>query len=245
MKKVAVVAPTFNEEENVGSFLALLMEQEKVLLGWNLLVVIADGHSSDGTAKVVANLSREFKNIHFLDVGQRGLGLAIVKGLDFAVDELLADALVTMEADLSNDPGQLPQFLSKLGRADVVIGSRYSARGRIVNWSWWRRAVSQAANVVLKIFAGTKRVSEFTNLYRAFRKEVWEELRPKLRLYRDWIFVPAFTFEVLDTGFRVREEPIVYHDRFGGRSKMRTLSYTKNLLRYALRYRRRNHGKSS
>lgn len=237
MKKVVVVAPTFNEADNIGSFLAAVLSQEKNLPGWQLSILISDSHSTDQTAEFVKKFSSEYKNIHYLDVQKRGLGLGLTKGLDYAVEELRADVLVTMEADLSNDPNQLPDFIRKIGDADVVIGSRYSLGGRVVNWSWWRRMMSLGANLALRVLAGWPNIHEFTNLYRAFRKGVWESLRLKVSLHRGWIFVPAFAFEILGNTFKIVEQPILYFDRFGGRSKMRTISYTKNLLLYAIRFR--------
>lgn len=228
--KVVVVAPTFNEEENIGSFIASVMAH-------NVDVLVSDSHSSDATAAIVKELASKDKRIHYLDVKERGLGLALGKGLDYAVSKLGADVLVTMEADMSNDPKQIPDFLEKVKKIDIVLGSRYTRGGRIVNWSWWRRGFSLGANYILRFLAWTSKTREFTNLYRAFTKEAWVAVRPKICMHVGWLFVPAFVFEALDSKLKITEQPIVYFDRYGGRSKMRTLSYTQDLLHYALRYR--------
>jgi hypothetical protein len=85
-----------------------------------------------------------------------------------------------------------------------------------------------------------KRLYEFTNLYRAFDRKVWLTLKKKISRNEGWLFVPAFIFESLALGIKFTEVPIIYFDRFGGRSKMRTLSYTKNLLIYAAQFKIRN-----
>ncbi len=236
-RKIVVVAPTFNEEENIGGFITAVLEQHKKLPGYDLCVLISDSHSPDRTGEIVQKIAAGNKKVIYLDVQKRGLGLGLSRGLDYAVDKLGADLLVTMEADLSNDPKQLPEFIRKLETADLVIGSRYSSGGKITNWSWWRKALSLGANLALRLIAWAPNIHEFTNLYRAFKKEVWRDLRRKVSVHVDWLFVPAFLFEALETNLRVAEQPIVYFDRFGGRSKMHTLSYAKNLLHYALRYR--------
>jgi glycosyltransferase involved in cell wall biosynthesis len=241
MKKVVVVAPTFNEADNIGSFLAAVLSQEKNLPGWELFILISDSHSTDQTAEFVKKFASEYKNIHYLDVQKRGLGLGLTRGLDYAVKKLSADVLVTMEADLSNDPRQLPDFLAKVKRADLVLGSRYAKGGRIVNWSWWRKLLSRMANLAIMLLTLELRIHEFTNLYRAFRKGVWKKIRPKVCLHTDWLFVPAFALEAAKNGVKIVEEPIIYYDRFGGRSKMHTLSYTKNLLHYIFRYKLNAH----
>lgn len=231
-RKIVVVAPTYNEEENIRGFLT------SVLLS-KVDVLVSDSHSKDKTAEIVKEFSAKNKHVHYLDVKKRGLGLGLILGLDYAVKELKADILITMEADMSNDPKQIPQFIDKLKKADVVLGSRYVKGGQITNWSWWRKAFSFGANLMLRSLAWTTKTHEFTNLYRSFTKEVWLELRPKISMHTGWLFVPAFAFEALDSKFKIIEQPIIYFDRFGGQSKMRTLSYTKNLLHYALRYRMR------
>lgn len=237
MKKVVIVAPTFNEEENIAGFLEAVLAERENLPDWDLEVVVSDSHSTDKTGEIVKRVQSKSKKVHYLDVKLRGLGLGLSKGLDYAAKELSADVLVTMEADLSNDPKQLPSFLAKIGSAELVVGSRYTAGGKIVNWSWWRKALSRGANLLLMFLAVTFKIHEFTNLYRAFTKETWLRLRPCIEARSGWLFVPAFIFEALAADVKTVEQPIVYFDRFGGRSKMRTLSYTKNLLLYAIRFR--------
>ncbi len=229
-RKIVVVAPTYNEEENIRGFLTSVLVN-------NVDVLVSDSHSSDRTGEIVKELARKNERVHYLDVKERGLGLGLSRGMDYAVDKLGADVIITMEADSSADPKQFPDFLKKLEKADLVLGSRYVSGGRIVNWSWWRKLLSLTGNLILQFFAWTTKVHEFTNLYRAFNKNVWIKIRPKIIMYNDWLFVPAFTFEALTSGFKVVEQPVIFTDRFGGKSKMKTLSYTKNLLLYALRYR--------
>lgn len=229
-RKIVVVAPTFNEEANIGSFIASVLAQ-------NVELLISDSHSSDGTAAIVQHMSQKDKRVHYLDVKERGLGLGLIKGIDYAVEKLKADVIITMEADLSNDPHQIPDFINKMTKADIVIGSRYVKGGKITNWSWWRKAFSYGANAILRLLTWTKKTHEFTNLYRAFTKEVWFDIRPKIQMHTGWLLVPAFAFEALNSNFKMVEQPIIYFDRFGGKSKMKTLSYTKNLLHYGIRYR--------
>ena len=237
MKKVVVVAPTFNEAESIEKFIAQVLAQRNSLPEYELKLLNSASQSKDKTADIVKKIAVKDKNIVYLDVLERGLGLGLVKGLNYAVEKMGADVLVTMEADLSNDPSEIAQFVKKTEKFDVVIGSRYIEGGMIANWSWWRRAASQAANYILMFLAWTSRLHEFTNLYRAFTKEVWEGVKPNIKIHKGWLFVPAFAFEVLGSQYKVAEIPIIYFDRFGGRSKMRTFSYTKDLLRYALRFR--------
>lgn len=236
MKKVVVVAPTLNEADNIENFLFSVLAQKPRLTGFDLEIVVADSHSADKTAEITRKIARTEPSVHYLDIKKKGLGLGLSKGLDYAVNRLKADILVTMEADLSADPSELKAFLDKLENCDFVVGSRYVSGGKIINWSWWRRLLSRLANMLLSFFAWTNKIHEFTNLYRAFKSSVWQKIRPQLVMHEGWLFVPAFTFEALAARVKTREQPIIFYDRFGGRSKMNTVSYTKNLLHYALRY---------
>ncbi len=237
MKKLAVVAPTFNEEENIAAFLKAVLAVQKKLSATRLEIVISDSHSTDGTAKIVQTLARRNKNIHYLDVQKRGLGLGISRGLDFAFDNLKADYAITLEADLSCDPTQIPQFAKVLEKADLVIGSRYVNGGKIKNWSLWRKILSKGANLVLRLLIWQPQIHEFTNLYRGMTREVWQKLRSRTAVYKDWLFLAEFVFASLQSGLKIKELPITYFDRFGGRSKMNTVGYTQDLMRSALRYR--------
>lgn len=228
--KVVVVAPTFNEEENIEAFL-------KAVLAQKVEVLISDSHSTDKTVEIVGKIASTNNAVHYLDVQKRGLGLGLSRGIDYAFSNLKADAVITMEADLSADPKQFPDFLKGLDNADFIVGSRYIDGGKIINWSWWRKLLSRLANLILMFLAGTGKVHEFTNLYRAFTKNTWAKIRSKVTTHEGWLFVPAFTFEALDQNINIAEIPMIFVDRFGGRSKMKTLSYTKELLTYAIRYR--------
>lgn len=236
MSRIAIVAPTFNEQENISNFIDAIFSETKKLNSSETFLIISDSHSTDDTAKIVGDKSRKKKNLIYLDVKRRGLGLGIREGLNYAVDKLKADFLITIEADLSNDPKKIPRIVELLKKYDLVIGSRYVHGGGIKNWSWWRKKLSFCANLGLRLLAMSE-IHEYTNLYRGFSRSTWLKLRNQLNQYGGWLFVPAFIFEFLSIGMSSVEMPFIYFDRFGGRSKMRTLSYTKNLLLYALSYR--------
>jgi dolichol-phosphate mannosyltransferase len=236
MRRLVIVAPTYNESANINNFVAAIFSESKKIKNCETFLLISDSHSSDETPKLVRNLIKKNKHLVYLDVMKRGLGLGLIEGLNYAISKLKADFLITIEADLSNDPKKLGEIVRLLAKYELVIGSRYAHGGGIDNWSWWRKKLSLGANTVLKILAWSN-VNEYTNLYRGFRKEVWMSIRGSLKNYDGWLFVPAFVFEALPLKFSIVEMPYTYFDRFGGTSKMNTLAYTKSLLWYALHYR--------
>lgn len=236
MKRLIIVAPTYNESANINNFVAAIFSETKKLTNYESFLLISDSHSPDDTPLLVRKLAKRNKHLIYLDVKKRGLGHGLIEGLNYATSILKADILVTIEADLSNDPKKLSQIVKLLEKYDLVIGSRYSPGGGIKNWSWWRKKLSFSANFGLRLLASSN-IHEYTNLYRGFNKNVWLALREKLSYYDGWLFVPAFIFEFLSTNLSSVEMPFIYFDRFGGRSKMHTMSYTKNLLLFAINYR--------
>jgi dolichol-phosphate mannosyltransferase len=225
-RKVVVVAPTYNEEKNIAAFI-------EAVLRYPVRLVIADSHSHDQTPAMI----KKYPTVVYLDVVKRGLGLGLKEGINYAFNRLGADAVITMEADLSSDMAKLPEFLSGLKKYDLVIGSRYAPGGGVRNWSWWRKILSRSANALLRLLSGAWEIHEFTNLYRGFNRKVWEKVKEPLAVHQGWLFVPAFIFEALPYSFPTKEVPFVFVDRPGGESKMNTVSYTFALLNYALRFR--------
>lgn len=235
-KRIVVIVPTYNEQDNIPAFVKSIAAQHGKLPNHELLILFSDSHSSDSTPTLVNKEVKRHKNIYYLDVGKRGLGLGLREGLRYADKKFHPDLFITMEADLSNDPGQLPDFVDKLDKTPLVVGSRYSKGGRIVNWSWWRKVLSLVANYILRVAVFPAPLHEFTNLYRGFTVDVWRRVDADIEKHNGWLFVPAFVFTCLKKNIPFVEQPIIYFDRFGGRSKMKTVSYTKDLLIYAFRF---------
>ena len=117
-----VVVPTYNEAEN----LVELTDQLFALDIPNLLVVIVDDDSPDGSGVLAAEIGKRFDGrVHVINRKQKmGLGPAYVEGFTYAID-LGADYVVQMDADLSHPPSVVRDLLYGLGDVDVVVGSRY------------------------------------------------------------------------------------------------------------------------
>ncbi len=121
MKKVVIVAPTYNEAESIEKFIAQVLAQKSSLPEYELKLLISDSHSKDKTSEIVKRITSLDKSVVYLDVLERGLGLGLVKGLDYAVEKLNADIIVTMEADLSNDPSEIAQFVKKQKNMTLLL----------------------------------------------------------------------------------------------------------------------------
>ena len=137
-------------------------------------MLVADDGSPDGTGEIADELAAADPPVHVLHrTGKAGLGAAYIAGFRWALDDGY-DVLVEMDADGSHAPEQLPRLLTALRDADLVLGSRWvpggrSATGRSTGRSSPRRQHVRAA-------AAAVPVRDVTGGYRAFRRQVLEEL---------------------------------------------------------------------
>lgn len=212
--RALVLLCTYNERDNIEELCRRILAQNL-----NCDIVILDDNSPDGTGAVSDRLSVIYPKIHVVHrPGKAGLGRAIAAGFDYAISQGY-DVCINMDADLSHDPKELPQMLSAIESADVVVGSRHVKGGQIVGWSLWRRlnhAISnELARMMLRI-----RTHDVTNSFKAYRTALLKQIS-----YRDIMDCGFVSHTLLVSaleraGYRVREVPSCFVDRHAGRSKM-------------------------
>ena len=212
--RVQIILPTYNEAEN----LAVLVE-ELQSLGLNLHMLIVDDNSKDGTQSIARELGERFGNVTLIArTGKFGLGSALKAGL---IEALAADAeyIMTMDADCSHDPADVPRLLEAVrsGRADMVQGSRYIRGGGVCRWSVKRRWFSRAANFLYHLAAGGPR--EYTTNFRILSRRAASVVVDRARVC-GYGFVPESTLLVMAAGLTVGEIPITFAGRLRGKSKL-------------------------
>jgi len=212
--RVHVIVPTFNERENLPVLAAELMRHP------NVTVLIVDDHSPDGTGDVADALAREYTGR--IDVMHRverpGLGRSYIDGIRDAITRSV-DVICQMDCDLSHDPRQLPDLVAAVERADVVIGSRYVAGGRIVNWPFRRRLLSRFANVYIRLVTRL-RARDCTSGYRCWRREALASLPLDRFGSNGYSFLVEMLYVAAGLGWRVTEVPITFVERRQGQSKL-------------------------
>jgi dolichol-phosphate mannosyltransferase len=214
VRTALVVVPTYNELANLPVLAAGLMEQP------NLRLLVVDDQSPDGTGDLADQLARAHSSrISVLHrTGHRGLGRSYVDGLREALREPV-DVICQMDADLSHDPVQLPALIAAADQSDVIIGSRYVAGGRIVNWPLRRRLLSRFANSYVRTVTGLA-VRDCTSGYRCWRRDALASL-PLDRLTSDgYAFLVEMLYVAARRGCRVAEVPITFVERRLGESKL-------------------------
>ena len=211
---VLVVIPTYNERDNLEPLLSRLHE---VAPAAHVLVV--DDASPDGTGELADKLAAADERVRVLHrPGKAGLGAAYLAGFAEGLQGSY-EVVVEMDADGSHAPEDLPTLLMALGDADLVIGSRYVPGGRVVNWPAHRQWLSRGGNLYSRLALGVP-IRDITGGYRAFRREVLEEMALGDVASQGYCFQVDMAWRAVQAGFRVREVPITFTERERGSSKM-------------------------
>ncbi len=227
-----VIVPTYNEAENIERLVEAVLAAEP---GVDLLIV--DDNSPDGTG----DIADRFSELHPDRLGvlhratKDGIGPAYLAGFRIGLDRGY-DAVVSMDADFSHDPADLPRLLDALRAADVVLGSRYVPGGDTTGWPRYRRLISRIggwyAQRVLSVH-----VSDLTGGFKAYRRPVIEAILERNVRADGYGFQIETVYRALQRGFHVVEIPIVFHDRTAGASKLsRKIVFEAMVLVWRLRF---------
>ncbi|MDQ3239598.1 MAG: glycosyltransferase [bacterium] len=239
---VAVIAPTYNEQDNIGELITRVLDQQKFLdPNDQLHVVVSDSHSSDNTGQIVKEIEQRNPRVHYLDVVERGLGLGIIKGFEYGIDSLKADIVISLDADLSHPPSVIPPMVEKIKQGyDWVVGSRFVKGGKN-ELEFHRRFFSYMANSYARFMMGIYSLHEFTASYRALSAPMFKKIDLDAVPWRSKSFIiqPALAYELYTKKAKYFEVPIVFVDRRAGRSKINTALYIRELLLFALKIRLR------
>jgi len=205
--QISICVPVFNEAENIP----LLHEAIVQVIdpaGISAEIILVDDGSTDASW-------REIEKLVDGDARVRGIKFKANRGETAASDAGLRAArgrfVMTMDADLQNDPKDIPKFLEALDRGfDCVCGTRAATRGRGDNFV--RVASSRIANWVRNKLSN-EQISDAGCTYRAFRRECVEKLKLYRGLHR---FIPTL---LKMEGFTVTEIPVSSNPRLHGQSK--------------------------
>ena len=213
--RVLIVTPTYNERENLETFVASLHA-----VAPDVDVLVVDDASPDGTGDLADALAARDARIRVRHrAGKLGIGTAYIEGFEYALREGY-DVVFEMDTDLSHDPRYVPQFLAAIADgADVVIGSRNIPGGGVEGWGVGRHVLSKGGSLYSRTILGL-RVRDLTNGYKAFTRRALEAIELRSVRSSGYSFQIELTYRAIRRGFRVAEVPIVFVDRRAGQSKM-------------------------
>ncbi len=213
--KILVIIPTYNEVENIQKLIPLVLIQDPCID-----VLVIDDSSPDGTAEQVEKMmAKTDRRLHLIKRSRKkGLGTAYVDGFKYALKEEY-DLIFEMDADFSHDPDTIPKFLETIEAYDLVVGSRYIRGVNVINWPMPRLILSWLANFYTRIITGLP-LKDATSGFKCFKRNVLEAIDLDNVHSDGYAFQIEIDFKVWKKGFRVKEIPIVFVDRYIGISKM-------------------------
>jgi len=221
--KILVIIPTYNEKENIGKIIPLVLKQDP-----DIEVLVVDDNSPDGTGKIVEEIISTNHRVKLIQrVKKNGLGTAYLAGFQYALQNGY-DYIFEMDSDFSHDPVYIPYFLSAIQKADLVLGSRYVKGVNVVNWPISRLILSYYANVYARWVTGLP-VKDSTGGFKCFKREVLEKIGLDRIHSNGYAFQIEMSFRAWKKGFKIKEIPIIFVDRREGESKM-----SKKIIREAI-----------
>lgn len=213
--RVLVIVPTYNEIDNLPKLLDAILDLN--IAGLEVLVV--DDNSPDGTGKLADDVAKKQSQVHVLHRTQKaGLGAAYAAGFAWALKEQY-DFVISMDADFSHNPEDIPRLLAEKDTAAIVIGSRYIPGGKIVGWEWKRYANSYGANIVTKLLLGLP-VRDATAGFKVYSRAFLQSLNLNHLLAGGYAFQVEMLMEAHQQGLAIAEIPITFVDRRVGQSKI-------------------------
>jgi glycosyltransferase involved in cell wall biosynthesis len=201
---VSIVIPCYNEEGSVKTLADKLVEV-LARTGKPFEILFVDDGSNDGTLAALESLNESDTRIKFLSF-RRNFGKAA--GLSAGFAEARGDVVFTMDADLQDDPEEIPAFLAKLDEGfDLVSGwkkKRNDPVGKTLPSKLFNKVTAKLTGVPLH---------DFNCGFKVYRKEVLSEIDLYGEMHR---YIPVLAH---NKGFSVAELPVKHHPRTTGKSK--------------------------
>jgi glycosyltransferase involved in cell wall biosynthesis len=201
---VSIIVPSYNEEKNIP---LLYIKLKKVLdsLKKEYEVLFIDDGSKDNTVNEIIKLNKKDKRVKLIQF-QRNFGKAAALSAGFI--EASGTIVFTMDADLQDDPKEIPKFIEKINQGyDMVSGWKYIRKDPVT-----KTLPSKFFNWLTSITTGVK-VHDSNCGFKAYRNEVVKNISVYGELHR---YIPAIAHW---KGYKVGEVKVEHHARKFGKSK--------------------------
>lgn len=221
--KILIFSATYNEADNIKSFLDGINN-----LDLDIDILIIDDNSPDKTWRIIDHYSNDKKNIHLiLRDKKEGLDTAHKSAFDYSIKNNY-DLLITMDADLSHDPKEIPYFINELRTNAFVIGSRYMEGGKN-DMTGFRLLLSILGNKIIK-FIFKIDCTEYTSSYRGFNLNKIGDFNLNRVTSKGYSFFMETIFQINKKGINIKQIPIHFSHREKGKSKIPKIEIFRTLL---------------
>ena len=213
---ISVVIPLFNEQDSLRELTALLKQQLLRLAGPKYEILFVNDGSTDRSGEILHDILATSSRVSVLSF-RRNLGKSAALAAGFA--EAQYGIVITMDADLQDDPQEFVNLIGKLAEGyDLVSGWKKTRHDPMS-----KTGPSKFFNRVTSMFSGIK-LHDFNCGLKAYRKQVTDSLQVYGELHR---YLPALAYW---QGFRVTEIPVTHHPRKFGKSKFGSSRFFKGFL---------------
>ena len=229
MTQTLIFTATYNEKNNINK---LLSKINSVCNDVDILII--DDNSPDGTGLELNQIKLIQKNLKVIIRPQKkGLDTAHKLAYNYALENSYKK-LITMDADLSHDPVEIPKMIKILDEKKFVIGSRY-IEGGSCHMSFFRKQLSILGNKVIKYVLKINS-NEFTTSFRGFNLESLGEFNLDMIKSKGYSFFMETIYQLNKHGVNIYEIPINFENRKHGSSKIPGIEIFRTLKNLFLIY---------
>ncbi len=219
--RVVIVIPTFNERENISLIIPKIQKVIETIKKHKIMILVVDDNSPDLTSKIIKKYQKKYKDLYLLQGEKKGLGNAYLRGFDYSIKKLKADIVVEMDADFSHPPELIPELIKGIDNGfDVVIGSRYIEGGSTPNWDIRRKLISRFGNLYSRLMCNMNHLHDLSSGFRAIRVSYLKKIDPRKISLRSYAFQIRLLYELIKSGAKATEIPLVFLERKHGKSKL-------------------------
>jgi len=212
---ISIVIPLYNEVESLPELYDQIKEVVKTNR-YNYEIIFVDDGSTDGSLDVLKKIRQNDKNVKIISFRRNyGKSAALAIGFEYAK----GDVVITMDADLQDDPHEIPNLLKKLNEGfDLVSGwkkKRYDPLTKTIP--------SRIFNFVVSTLTGIK-IHDFNCGLKAYKKSVTQDIKVYGELHR---YLPVLAHWA---GYKIGEIVVQHHPRKYGKTKFGVSRFLKGFL---------------
>jgi len=211
--KLSFVIPVYNEQDSLKQLYSEIIENIKE---YKYEIIFIDDGSTDKSYNILQKLANDDKNVKLIKF-RKNFGKSA--GLNMGFDAAEGDIVFTMDADLQDDPKEIPQFIKKLDEGyDMVTGWKVKRRDPISK-TWPSKLYNKVTSNTFKL-----KLHDYNCGYKAYKKEVIKELDIYGEMHR---YIPALANSL---GYKVAEIPVHHRKREYGKTKYGSERYLRGFL---------------
>lgn len=213
--KFSVIMPAHNEVECVRTTVERLY-RTLMINGVQFEIVVINDHSSDGTERVLEELTQELPGVRWVNNPRAGgFGRAIQAGLE----AFEGDAVCIVMADASDDPEDVVRYYRKLQEGyECAFGSRFMRKSRVVDYPRHKLILNRLANWFIKVLFHLN-YNDTTNAFKCYRREVIAGVQPILSPHFN--ITVELPLKAMVRGYTYAVLPISWYNRAAGVSKLK------------------------